>query len=57
MSQNPQEENIKGSLEPGKLADMIILDTDILTCPPEQIKNFKVLTTIVGGQIKHQTTK
>ncbi len=45
------EENIKGSLELGKLADIVVLDKDILTCPEKQIPNTKVLYTIVGGKI------
>jgi hypothetical protein len=48
------EEKMKGSIEPGKLADMIVLDRDILTCPEEEIKDVQVLTTIVGGEIKYQ---
>jgi predicted amidohydrolase YtcJ len=46
-----KEECIKGSIEAGKLADMIILEKDILTIPPEEIKDLKVSTTIVGGKI------
>ena len=46
-----KEEEIKGSIESGKLADMIVLDRDILTIPVEEIKDVKVLTTIVGGSI------
>lgn len=44
------EEDIKGSLEPGKLADMTIIDRDILTCPEDDIKDTKVLRTILGGK-------
>ncbi len=44
------EENIKGSLEPGMLADMIVLDRDILTCPEDDIKDTKILRTILGGK-------
>ncbi len=43
------EENIKGSLEPGKLADLVILDQDITVIPPEKIREVKVIKTIVGG--------
>ena len=48
------EEDIKGSLEPGKLADMIILDRDILTCPEDDIKDTKVLRTILGGKTVYE---
>ena len=44
------EEKLKGSLEPGKLADLIIIDRDILTCPEDDIKDTKVLRTILGGK-------
>jgi len=45
------EESIKGTLEVGKLADIVILDTDILTAPEAEIKTAKVLFTILGGKI------
>ena len=45
------EEAIKGSLEPGKLADIVVLSKDILTCPEEEIRKAKVELTIIGGQI------
>lgn len=48
------EEDIKGSIEPGKLADIVILDTDILTCNPSDISKTKVLTTIVDGNVVYQ---
>jgi len=44
------EEGIKGSLAPGKWADMVVLDRDILTCPEEEILGAKVLRTLKGGQ-------
>jgi predicted amidohydrolase YtcJ len=49
-----EEEEIKGSIEPGKLADMIVIDKDILTIPQEEIKDITVLTTIVDGKIVYQ---
>jgi predicted amidohydrolase YtcJ len=39
-----------GSLEPGKLADFIILDTDLLTCAEDAIENTEVRATYVGGK-------
>jgi len=39
-----------GSLEPGKLADFIVLDRNIFTVPPQQIAGVKVLLTVVGGR-------
>jgi hypothetical protein len=43
------EEKIKGSIESGKLADMVVLDRDYFSIPVEQIKDIKPLDTIVGG--------
>lgn len=45
------EEDMKGSLTPGKLADVVVLSKDILTCPDEQIREAKVDYTIIGGDI------
>ena len=45
------EEDIKGSLEVGKLADITVLDRDILTIPEDDIPNIEVSYTIVGGEI------
>jgi len=44
------EEDIKGSLEPEKLADMIIIDRDILTCPLDEVKDTQVLRTVLEGK-------
>lgn len=40
-----------GSLETGKLADLVVLDTDLLTCPLDEIKNAQVLKTFLNGQL------
>jgi len=45
------EEDIKGSLEPGKLADLAILSDDLLDCPVDQIKDIQSELTMVGGKI------
>lgn len=47
------EEVNKGSLSPGKLADFVIIDRDLFAIPPAQIKDAKVLMTVVGGRIVH----
>lgn len=45
------EEDLKGSLSPGKLADVVVLSKDILTCPADEIPRTKVVYTIVAGQV------
>lgn len=45
------EENIKGSIEEGKLADFIVLSDDIFEIEPEQIKNTNVIMTVMDGNI------
>lgn len=47
-------EREKGSIEPGKLADMIILDRDITSTDPDEILKARVLTTIIGGEIVYK---
>ena len=44
------EEKEKGSLEPGKLADFIVLDRDFLTCPVKEVEDIQVLGTYLGGK-------
>ena len=45
------EEDIKGSLQVGKLADIVVLSKDIFTIPEEEILNTDVVYTILGGKI------
>ena len=44
------EENVKGNLEPGKYADFLILDIDLMTATPQQVLNAKVESTWIGGE-------
>ena len=48
------EEDVKGSIEPGKLADMVVLSDDLLTCPEDDIKDIVAETTVVGGRVVYQ---
>jgi len=48
-----QEENL-GSLEAGKLADMVVLDRDLLTCNAREIVNTQVLATYLGGRLVYE---
>ena len=45
------DEAHKGSIEPGKLGDLTILSDDLLTVPPEQIRDIVAETTVVGGNV------
>jgi hypothetical protein len=45
------EENEKGMLAPGMLADIVVLSKNLLTCAPEEILSARVLKTMVGGKI------
>lgn len=47
------EEDLKGSLTPGKLADITVLSKDILTVPEEEIPTTEIVYTIVGGEVKY----
>ena len=48
------EEELKGSLEPGKYADITVFDQDIMTCPEDQILKTRVVMTMVDGKIVYK---
>lgn len=48
------EESSKGSLVPGKLADIVVLSDNILECPAESILKTRVIMTILNGRIVYQ---
>ena len=48
------EEKEKGSLEAGKLGDLIVLDRDLMTCPVDEVRDIKVTHTVVGGKVVYQ---
>jgi len=49
------QEDKKGSITPGKYADLVLLSNDLITCPEEEILKTKILFTMVGGEIKYQS--
>ncbi|QDU05108.1 N-substituted formamide deformylase precursor [Gimesia chilikensis] len=51
------EEDKKGTLEPGKLADLVVLDRDYLTCPEEEIKQIKPLLTVLDGKVVYDAAQ
>ena len=44
-------EKEKGSIEPGKLADLAVISKDYATCPEDEIKDIEVVCTVVGGRV------
>jgi len=48
------EEDIKGSLEIGKLADLVVLSKNLMNCSDEEILNTKIMMTMIGGQVKYE---
>lgn len=48
------EEDVKGSIAPGKLADIVVLSHDIMTVPEDEVREARVLYTIVGGRVLHE---
>jgi predicted amidohydrolase YtcJ len=50
------QENNLGSIQPGKLADLVVLDRDYLTVPADQIRNIKPVMTMVGGRMVYEAS-
>ncbi|MBK5187582.1 MAG: amidohydrolase, partial [Gemmatimonadaceae bacterium] len=48
------EENIKGTLEPNKLADFVLIDRDLTRIPPAELRDAHVMMTVVGGRVVYQ---
>jgi predicted amidohydrolase YtcJ len=48
------QEDTLGSIQPGKLADLVVLDRDYLTIPADQIKDIKPVMTMIGGRIAYE---
>jgi predicted amidohydrolase YtcJ len=51
---NRGEEDIKGSIEPGKLADLVVIDKDPLNIPNDDLKNVETVMTIIDGKIVYR---
>lgn len=49
-----RQDDVTGSLEAGKFADLIVLDRNVLEIPPEDIANVEVLLTVIGGKTVHR---
>ena len=51
------EEDSRGSIEPGKWADLTVLDKDILVIPAPEILTTKTVMTVIAGEIVHSTLR
>jgi predicted amidohydrolase YtcJ len=49
------EERSKGSIEPGKLADLVVVSKDFLACPVDEIKDIDALLTVIGGKAVYRS--
>jgi hypothetical protein len=47
-------ERVTGSLEPGKLADLVVLGEDLARVPAAEIRHVPVVMTVIGGQVVHE---
>jgi hypothetical protein len=48
-------DHVKGTLAPGKLADLVMLGRDVFSCDPERIKDAPVVLTVVAGRVVHES--
>ncbi len=51
------DENDLGTIEPGKLADLVVLDKDYMTVPEDDISNLQILTTVIGGKVVYDADR
>ena len=51
------EENEKGTIARGKLADLVLIDRDLTRIAPETIRDAKVLLTVIGGAVVHEAAR
>jgi predicted amidohydrolase YtcJ len=49
-----KQEKVSGSLDPGKFADMIVLDRNLFQIPIDEVSETRVLMTLVGGKIVYR---
>ena len=49
-----QDEDKIGSLEPGKLADLVVLDGDYMTVPDDKISELEIMMTVVDGKVVYE---
>ena len=52
---NAHEENIKGSIAAGKLADYVVIAEDLYSIPVDRIKDVKIVRTVVGGKTVYES--
>jgi predicted amidohydrolase YtcJ len=50
------QENSRGSIDIGKMADFVILDKDIMTCPVKELPAIRVISTYLGGEKVYEMT-